>query len=105
MSLVYRLAYNGDFVAFKMGRRHAARAGLALGGRISKLIRNRRATQPPAHFQRNPLGRGQLAVFLRCSLGPYQSRYGHFTASPARTALKNSQLTCDDITTRCETVH
>ena len=38
----------------------AVRAGLAVGGRISKLIRNRRATQPPAHFQRNPLGRGQL---------------------------------------------
>jgi hypothetical protein len=28
---------------------------------------------PPAHFQRNPPGRGQLAVFLRCSLDPYGS--------------------------------
>jgi hypothetical protein len=28
--------------------------------------------RPPAHFQRNPVGRGQLAVFPRCSLGPYQ---------------------------------
>jgi hypothetical protein len=82
----------------------AVRAGLALGGRISKLIRNRRATQPPGHFQRNPPGRGQLAVFPRCSLDPYQSRYGHFTASPARTALKNSQLTCGDITIICGTV-
>src|SRR5260370_1608023 len=27
--------------------------GKARGGRISKAIRNRRATQPPAHFQRN----------------------------------------------------
>jgi len=26
------------------------------------------AGQPPAYFQRNPLGRGQLAVFPRCSL-------------------------------------
>ena len=50
-------------------------AGKARGGRISKLIRNRRATQPPAHFHRNPLGRGQLAVFLRCSLLTYRSRY------------------------------
>ena len=41
----------------------AVRAGLAVGGRISKLIRDRRATQAPAHFQRNPLGRGRLAVF------------------------------------------
>jgi len=43
--------------------------GKARGGRISKSIRNRSgsrlaaAGQPPAHFQRNPLGRGQLAVF------------------------------------------
>jgi hypothetical protein len=50
-------------------------AGKARGGRISKLIRNRRATRPPAHFQRNPPGRGQLAVFPRCSLLTYQFRY------------------------------
>jgi hypothetical protein len=97
-------------------------AGKARGGRISKWIRNRRATRPPAHFQRNPLGRGQLAVFPRCSLGPsstiYMSAaiapnswrkmvlYGRFvTASPARTALKNSQLTYGDVTIICETVH
>jgi hypothetical protein len=75
-------------------------AGKARGGRISKSIRNRRATQPPAHFQRNPPGRGQLAVFPRCSLGPYESRYGRFAR-----ALKNSQLTCGDIAIICETVH
>ena len=50
--------------------------------------RDRRATQPPAHFHRNPLGRGRLAVFPRCSLDPYDSRYGRFAR-----ALKNSQLT------------
>src|SRR6516165_9962060 len=75
-------------------------AGKARGGRISKLIRNRRATRPPAHFQRNPLGRGQLAVFPRCSLDPYQFRYGRFAC-----ALKNSQLTYGDVTIICETVH
>jgi hypothetical protein len=48
----------------------AVRAGLAVGGRISKSIRNRRATQPAAYFQRNPPGRVQLAVFPRCSLDP-----------------------------------
>ena len=47
----------------------------ARGGHISKLIPNRRATQPPAHFHRNPLGRGQLAVFPRCSLLTYRFRY------------------------------
>jgi len=51
------------------------RAGLALGGRISESIRNRRATPPPAHFQRNPPGRGRLAVFPRCSLLTYRFRY------------------------------
>jgi hypothetical protein len=79
--LVHRLAYNGDVVALKMGR------------------------QLPAHFQRNPLGRGQLTVFPRCSLEPYQFRFGHFTANPGRTALKNSQLACGDITIICEMVH
>ncbi len=68
------------------------RAGLADGGRISESIRNRRATQPPA--------RGQLAVFLRCSLDPYEFRYGRFAR-----ALKNSQLACGDVTIICETVH
>src|ERR1700741_1329539 len=49
--------------------------GKARGGRISKSIRNRRATQPPAHFHRNPMGRGQLAVFPRCSVLTYRFRY------------------------------
>jgi hypothetical protein len=53
-----------------------------------------------AHFQRNPPGRGRLAVFPRCSLDPYEFRYGRFAR-----ALKNSQLTCGDITIICETVH
>jgi hypothetical protein len=48
----------------------------ARGGRIPTVvfdwIRNRRATQPPAHFHRNPLGRSQLAVFPRCSLLTYR---------------------------------
>src|SRR6516162_1068027 len=50
-------------------------AGKARGERISKWIRNRRATQPPAHFHRNPLGRDQLAVFPRGSLLTYRFRY------------------------------
>jgi hypothetical protein len=74
--------------------------GKARGGRISESIRNRRATPPPAHFQRNPPGRGRLAVFLRCSLDPYEFGYGRFAR-----ALKNSQLACGDITIICETVH
>jgi hypothetical protein len=67
---------------------------------MSKSICNRRATQSLAHFQLNPPGRGRLAAFPRCSLGPYEFRYGHFAR-----ALKNSQLTCGAVTTICETVH
>src|ERR1700730_1672416 len=50
--------------------------GKARGGSISKSICDRRATQPPAHFHRNPPGRTRLAVFLRCSLGQYDSDRG-----------------------------
>jgi hypothetical protein len=91
-SLVYRLAYNSDVVAFKMGRRQGGPSRTGIRGRIphhftppADLVlprrcqngagRNRRATQPPAHFQRNPLGRGQLAVFPRCSLDPSRSTF------------------------------
>jgi hypothetical protein len=35
-----------------------------------------RTALPPAHFQRNPPGRGRLAVFPRCSLDPYDSDMG-----------------------------
>jgi hypothetical protein len=51
----------------------------ARGGSISALIRGRRATKQPAHFQRNPSGRGQLAVFSPPRrIGPYEFRYGRF---------------------------
>src|ERR1700736_3355246 len=46
---------------------------------ISEPIRDRRATQPPAHFHRNPTGRGQLAVFRRCSLLTYELTYARYS--------------------------
>src|ERR1700676_4070614 len=58
-----------------MGRRQGGRSRTGGGGSISEPIRDRRATQPPAHFHRNPPGRGQLAVFPRWSLLTYQFRY------------------------------
>jgi hypothetical protein len=67
-----------------MGAGKAVRAGLAERGRISEWICNRRATRPPAPFQRNPPGRGRLAVFPRCSLLTYQSRYARRAARIAR---------------------
>jgi len=47
--------------------RSKSAVGKARGGSISELIRDRRATQPPADFHRNPPGRGHLAIFLRRS--------------------------------------
>jgi hypothetical protein len=88
--IVYRLLNPLGFVAFKMGRRQGGPSRTGGRGRISKAIGNRRATQPPAHFQRNPPGRGRLAVFrvacsLRIDLNMLVAR-----------ALKNSQLTCGE---------
>src|SRR5580700_9475850 len=51
--------------------------GKTQGGSISESIRDRRATQPPAHFHRNPPGRGQLAVFPPPRrIDPYDSDMG-----------------------------
>jgi hypothetical protein len=58
----------------------------------------------PAHFQRNPLGRGRLAVFAPPRrIDPYEFRYGRFAR-----ALKNRQLIRplpDGVTIILETVH
>jgi hypothetical protein len=60
----------GTLLRSKWTAGKAVRAGLADGGSISRSIRDRRATQPPAHFHRNPLGWGQLAVFPRLLARP-----------------------------------
>jgi hypothetical protein len=90
---VYRLAYNGDVVAFKIA------VGKARGGRISENDTQPTNNAAAGHFQRNPPGRGWLSVFPRCSLLTYQS------LMLVTSALKNSQLSCGDITIICETVH
>src|SRR5262245_47572286 len=41
----------------------AVRAGLAVKGRISRSIRNRRATKPPAYFQTQPYGPRPVGCF------------------------------------------
>jgi len=63
------------------------------------------------------VGRGQLAVFPRRSLGPSRSIFAPTAEQPYKQeaimgrdgrfarALKNSQLTCGDVTIICETVH
>jgi hypothetical protein len=71
----------------------------ARGGRISKSIRNRRATQPPAHFQRNLWAAASWLFFRVARSTRINSDMG------VARALKNSQLTCGDVTIICETVH
>ena len=76
------------FVAIKMGRRQGARSRasritfytpgtLGLEGSM-KVVRDVTDDQRGrrTHFHRYPSGRSQLAVFLRCSLGPYDSDMG-----------------------------
>jgi hypothetical protein len=52
----------------------AVRAGLTVRGRISESIRNRRATQPPAHFQRNPPGAASSWLFFRVARSTRMTR-------------------------------
>jgi hypothetical protein len=62
------------FVAIKMGRRQGARSGAYLNRYVTDPAA---AGQPPAHFHRNPLGRGQLAVFPPPRrIDPYDSDMG-----------------------------
>ena len=66
--LVYRLAYNGDVVAFKMGRRQGAWRALY------ESIRNRQAYVPAGPFSTQPPGRASWLFF--CALDPYDSDMG-----------------------------
>jgi len=75
-------------------------AGKARGGRISESIRNRRATPPPAYFQRNPPGRRPVGCFSAL-LAPYVSISDMLVAR----ALKNSQLACGHMPATYETMH
>ena len=75
------------FVAIKWAAGKAVRPGLAVGGHASKSIRNRRATQPPAHFIAT-LRAGASWLFFRVALSTRMIQIWVFVR-----ALKNSQLT------------
>jgi hypothetical protein len=78
----------------------AVRAGLAVeDAYLNRYVTDEQRSRRPI-FNATLAGRGQLAVFPRCSLDPYESRSWLFVR-----ALKNSQLTCVDNTIICETVH
>ena len=76
---------------------------------ISGAIRNERTTKQTDPFQANPLGRGQLADFPSRGRGTHSSRIDLdmlvVTASPARTALKISQLTDGGRSPTYDTMH
>ena len=52
-------------------------------------IRNERTTTQTDPFQANPLGRGQLADFLRCSLLTYRFRYARRNRQSGSDRLEN----------------
>jgi hypothetical protein len=76
---------------------------------ISAAIRDERTTKQTDPFQANPLGRGQLTDFLSRGRGTHSSRIDLdrlvVTASPARTALKISQLTDGGRSPTYDTMH
>ena len=71
----------------------AVRAGLAVGGRISKSIRNRSRRRGTAagSFSTQPFGPRPVGCFSvprpRDSLGPYRSRYGRFFELEVRSEI------------------
>jgi hypothetical protein len=81
----------------------AVRAGLAVeDAYLNRYVTDEQRSRRPI-FNATLAGRGQLAVFPRCSLDPYESRSWLFAR-----ALKNSRLTRrppGDNTIICETVH
>src|SRR5258708_25520198 len=64
------------------------RAVLAVGGSISESIRDRGATQPPAHFHRNPSGRASFGRLLCRSSVEDHSGY---SPSSLRASSRNTQ--------------
>jgi hypothetical protein len=62
------------FVAIKMGRRQGGPSRTGGKGSISKPIRDRRATRPPAHFHCNPLGPGASWLFFRVARSTRMTR-------------------------------
>jgi len=68
-------------VAFKIGRGQGGFAGASPSRAVTA-----NPTQPPAYFQCNPKGCGNLAIFPRCSLG--QDRYGYYRFARALNQVR-----------------
>ena len=94
MSSVHRLAYNGDIVAIKMGRRQRARRAHIW---IDTQPTSNAAAGPSSSQPSGPRPVGCFSGLLT----PYVSDLDMLLAR----ALKNSQLTRGDVIIICETVH
>ena len=98
--LVHRLTYNGDVVAFKMGRRQGGprRTGGKEGAYLDRYVTDEQRSRRPT-FNATPwAAAGWLFFRVPRSL--------HINLDMLVVgALKNSQLTCGDVTIICETVH
>ena len=76
----------------------AFRAGLALGGRISKSICNRRASSTPPIFNATlrAAATGRLSVSA-CSLAPFSVQRRALYRWSGSERVENGQLTCSEI--------
>jgi hypothetical protein len=90
---VWRLAYNGDVVVFKMGRRQGEE-----GAYLNRYVTDEQRRRRPIFNATLRAAAGwlffRLARSLRINLDMLVTR-----------ALKNSQLTCGDVTIICKTAH
>ena len=92
-ALVYRLSYNDDIVAFKMGRRQGgpSRTGSKEGAYLNRYVTDEQRSRRPIFNATLRAAAGWLffrvARSLRINLD--------MLVAPA---LKNSQLTCGDVT-------
>ena len=91
---MYRLAYNDDVAAFKMGRLRGARSGAYLNRYVTD---EQRRSRPIF----NATLRAAASWLFFCVARSLRINLDMLVAR----ALKNSQLTSGDIIAICETVH
>jgi hypothetical protein len=95
---VYRLANNGDGVAFKMGRKAVRADWRKEGAYLNRSVTDEQRGRPPIFNAALRAAAGWLffrvARSLRIDLDMLVAR-----------AVKNNQLTCGDVIIICETVH
>src|SRR6202140_5087744 len=92
MSLVYRLAYNGDVAAGQLAVFQGASEAP-----ISGSIRAERATRKNSQLAAARRVALKMGRRLRCSSVAYRFRYAPSSASPARTPLPTAHFERNDV--------